>query len=216
MNGMIERRSVREVHNKFLAPLLPPVHITQPYGAGPGGRSVTHPPLAGSPPFQQPFHPPSHNNRRHSADGFHRSQFPQPNFNNRPSMGRGGGRGEGREFHPPAQHGTKRSYDDVAEDDDRRRDSSGGAVAAHLDNSNAPVTPVQPHQPPVQPFSAPARQYVEPKSGDNNDRKMFSYFDVDAPKVRFLVGCLCMYGMYVCTCMYGIIRIECLSYLSTA
>lgn len=213
INGMIERRSVREIHNKFLAPLLPPSHMTQqPYPAGPGpiGRNVSHPPFAGSLPFQHPFQ--QSNNRRHSTDGFHRPQFPQPNFNNRPAMGRGGGgggRGEGREFHPPAQHGTKRSYDDLAEDDDRRRDSSG---AAHLDNSTAPVTPVQPHQPPVQPASAPARQYVEPKSGDNNDRKMFSYFDVDAPKVPFFVSCciyvlisMCKYVLlYVCTtvCMY--------------
>ena len=204
MNGMIERRSVREIHNKFIAPLLPPPmqQMMPPFPPGPMGRNVSHPPpFVASPPFQHPFHPPAHHNRRHSADGLQRPQFPQPNFHNRPFMGRGGGRA-------PPQHGTKRSFDDVAEDDDRRKDSSSAmSMSAQLDgNPIAPVTPVQqPHLPPMQPASAPARQYVEPKSGDNNDRKMFSYFDVDAPKVRSQIvdEFICMMCMLVCNNMYS-------------
>jgi hypothetical protein len=33
----------------------------------------------------------------------------------------------------------------------------------------------------------PEKQYVEPKSEDNNSRKMSSYLDVDAPKVLLMI-----------------------------
>ena len=190
-NGTIELRSVKEVRDKYLPPPPPPLTLQAlPYSSGPPplglmdssfGTSLSPP----NPPnvFTPPVAYNNNNHRRHS-DGFNRSQ----NYGF-PHVYNGGGRQQWRDS------GHKRGYDDVSvspSPQDNRRDSFPVPNSFPDPNSNSSnrnssgsFEPATPDNYPTAPPTTPAANFAEPARLPLTDlsRKIFSYKDVDAPKV---------------------------------
>lgn len=212
-NGTIVRRSVKEIRDKYTHPPPPPSLPLQPipflpppamemqgsFGMGPPQH------YAGS--NQQSYNP---SFRRHSGGGGGRGGFPP--YNQPPdtfSNGKGRAGGYKRSFEDSNRRDQWSPYPNNYEQASAHPVRGGGGTARG-DDVVPPVTPDHPHPAGsgrgageggrreeiagptpapsttagTTPGSVPLRQYMEPRSADNNERRLFSYVDVDAPKVR--------------------------------
>jgi len=137
-------------------------------------------------------------NRRHSTGGDYNhggggGNFPRPHHPQYQQHHHGDYNNRGNFNNNFPSHGHKRGFEEagfsggpaVKGELPLSSPTSGsvsgvGAVPAGI--SPPPSTPDQPRPISGAPFTAPVRHYIEPKSADNNQRKLFCYVDVDAPK----------------------------------